>query len=151
MGQHTISSVIVLRALSCHQVESVLRLQWPAFRDAKILSVTEKGNSKLLVTCNGNSMTQAGSSSTPTAAHRQPQETSRQQQHTHRQQQETSRQQQHAHRLQQETSRQQQHAHRQQQETRGSSSTSGSWHFMDMMNLYKYLIISIDIHIVFGY
>jgi hypothetical protein len=28
---------------------------------------------------------------------------------------------------------------------------SGSWHFMDMMDLYKYLIISIDIHIVFGY
>jgi hypothetical protein len=28
---------------------------------------------------------------------------------------------------------------------------SGSWHFMDMMDLYRYLIISIDIHIVFGY
>ncbi len=29
--------------------------------------------------------------------------------------------------------------------------SSGSWHFMDMMDLYRYLIISIDIHIVFGY
>ncbi len=29
--------------------------------------------------------------------------------------------------------------------------SSGSWGFMDTMNLYRYPIISIDIHIVFGY
>ena len=48
MKQHTISSVVVLKALSCHQVERLLRLH----SGMRKYLVTLTQNLKLRVTCN---------------------------------------------------------------------------------------------------
>ena len=48
MKRHTISSVVVLKALSCHQVERLLRLH--SGMPKKLVTLTQ--NLKLRVTCN---------------------------------------------------------------------------------------------------